>query len=280
MRPPLPTTTLAGGKYRIVSHIGSGGMAEVYRAVHRDLGIEIALKILAHAGGDAEQRFRREARAAVSLDHPGCVRVYDFGPCAGDAQYIAMELLHGPSLRGLLGRYGAVRADWAVWTMRHVLDALAHAHRRGLLHRDLKPENVMFGRRGDEHRPVLIDFGLAKLAEAAPLTAAGMCCGSPSYVAPERLLGRPYRASADVYAAGVVLYELCAGIRPFRGETLAEICRDALTGAPVPLGTLADVPPALEAVVHRALARDPARRFPDAAAMADALGAIADRRAA
>jgi serine/threonine-protein kinase len=256
-------------------------MAEVYRAEHTGLGIEVALKMLAAADGDAEQRFRREARAAIALDHPGCVRVLDFGPGPGGAQYLAMELLHGPSLRGLLRRYGAVSADWAVWAMRHVLDALAHAHRRGVLHRDLKPENVMFGRRGDEQRPILIDFGLAKLADAAPLTAAGLCCGSPSYLAPERLLGRPYRAAADVYAAGVVLYELVAGVRPFRGGTLAEICRDALTGAAIPLATLAPhVPPALEAAVMRALARDPARRFPDADAMAAALAAVPLRRAA
>lgn len=271
----------AMGSYRIVSHIGSGGMSEVYRAVHQGLGIEVALKLLADVGDDAWKRFSREARAAASLDHPGCVRVYDSGPWPGGAQYIAMELLHGPSLRTLLLRYGTLRADWAVWAMRHVLDALAHAHRRGVLHRDLKPENVMFGRRGDEHRPILIDFGLAKLADAAPLTAAGLCCGSPSYVAPERLLGRPYRATADVYAAGVVLYELLAGVRPFRGANLAEICRDALTGAPVPLRTLApEVTPGLEAVVMRALARDPGRRWVDAAAMAAALDGLAERRAA
>ena len=269
------------GSYRIVSHIGSGGMSEVYRAVHHGLGIEVALKVLADVGDDAWKRFHREARATASLDHPGCVRIYDSGPWQDGAQYIAMELLHGPTLRALLDRYGAVRADWAIWVMRHVLDALAHAHRRGVLHRDLKPENVMFGRRGDEHRPVLIDFGLAKLADAAPLTAAGLCCGSPSYVAPERLLGRPYRATADVYAAGVVLYELLAGIRPFRGDSLAEICRDALTGAPVPLRTLRpDLSPALEAVVMRALARDPDRRFADADALGAALAAVEHRRAA
>lgn len=279
MSPPLPTTLVAG-RYRILSHLGAGGMATVYRALHLELGVEVALKILPAtlAGESTEARFHREARAAARLGHPGCVRVLDHGPCLARSQFIAMELLAGPTL-GAIVRRGPLAPAAAAETLTAILDALAHAHAQGVLHRDVKPDNVMYGRRGDEARPILIDFGLAKLADASPLTAAGACYGSPSYVAPERLLGRAYDARADVYSAGVMLYELCAGARPYVGATVSDILRAALSAAPVPLRARAPaVSPGLESIAMRAIARDPAQRFSDAGAMRAALAALAPRR--
>ena len=275
--PPLPAYLVAGGRYELLDHLGAGGVASVYRALHRDLRIEVALKLLPLGGGDVAERFRREARAMLSLDHPGCVRVIDYGRCdGGTVGYLAMELLRGPSLRAIVQRHGALPPAYAMTLIEQLLDALGHAHRRGIVHRDIKPDNVMFGRRDDERRPVLIDFGLAQPADAEALTAAGFCFGSPSYVAPERLLGRPHQPGSDVYAVGVLAYELLTGARPFRGDDEIAIARAAVRGVAVPLRARAPyVAPSVAALVERAMARDPARRFPDAAAMAAALRAIA-----
>jgi serine/threonine-protein kinase len=272
--PPLPRL-VAGGRYQLLAPIGAGGVATVHRALHRGLRIEVALKILP-ARGDGAERFEREARTARSLDHPGCVRVLDAGPClGGTSRYLAMELLRGPTLRQLLDRHGPAPAPHALAILAELLGALGHAHRRGVVHRDVKPENVMFGRAGDERRPILIDFGLAQEEDAEALTAAGLCFGSPSYVAPERLLGRPHRPASDVYAAGVLAYELLAGARPFLGDGAVAIARAALRGVAVPLRARAPrLSAELAVFVERAMARDPARRFADADAMAAALDRV------
>ena len=253
-------------RYKVLSVLGSGGMSRVYRAQHVALGTEVALKLL----GDAQHaaRIAREAQAIARLDHPGCVRIRDHGLDEEGAPYLAMELLEGPTLAELAM---PIDVERAVAIAKQLLSALAHAHAHGVIHRDVKPANVMF-RRGPTSRVVLIDFGLAALRDAPALTGAGMAIGSPSYIAPERLRGEPYDARADLYAVGVILYELIAGARPFEGASPEEVMANAMTRPPRPLRALAPtVAPVVEAVIRRALASDPARRFADAEEMMSAL---------
>jgi serine/threonine-protein kinase len=248
-----------GGRYEILGALGRGGMARVVRAKDVVLGREVALKLLdGKASAALATRFEREARAIARLDHPGCVRILDSAP-----RYLVMELLAGETLASRL-LHGALPEADAVRIARGVLAALAHAHARGVLHRDIKPTNVMLV----GARVVLIDFGLACIESDAAVTAAGMCVGSPSYVAPERLLGRGYDARADLYAVGVMLYEMLSGVRPFIGGTPEATMKLALSRPPRPLRGIS-APIAAAAV--RALAKDPRRRFADAEDMMSAL---------
>jgi serine/threonine protein kinase len=266
-KPPvtLEVGTIFADRYEILAAAGRGGMGLVYRARHLGLAKDVALKVLAtDRTGDYAVRFAREARAIARLDHPGCVRVLDHGH-DGDAQYIAMELVDGETLGSALatGRFTTARA---LDVARQLLLALAHAHGHGVIHRDIKPDNVMLSRAGK--RAVLIDFGLASLRDELPLTGTGMCVGSPSYLAPERLLGQPHDTRTDLYAIGVVLYEMVAGVKPFAGESPEHTMHLALHRPPRPLRAVRrDVPSALDRVIRRALAKDPARRFQDAEEM-------------
>jgi serine/threonine-protein kinase len=155
-----------------------------------------------------------------------------------------------------------------------LLDALAHAHERGVLHRDIKPGNVMCDTRGGRVRHVLIDFGLAHLMEAMPLTASGICPGTPAYTAPERLLGEPYDGRADLYSLGILLYEVVTGVRPFGGGSPARIAQLQIELVPPALRTLVQAPAALDAVVMRALRKKPAERFANALSMRAALDSV------
>jgi serine/threonine-protein kinase len=262
--------TLLEDRYRIVSELGAGGMGTVYRAVQLGMGGEVAIKVLDRlfAGGELAARFAREARAMGRLDHPGCVRVFGHGRIPDGRPYLAMELLDGPSLARAIAEEGPLSIEAAVAGTEQVLAALGHAHARGVLHRDVKPENLLYT--GAPRRLVLIDFGLARLRDEDPLTAAGLCAGSPSYLAPERLRGEDGDARTDLYALGVVLYEMLTGRRPFVGQTPVDIARQHLALPPPPIERR-DVPPELLAVVLRALEKDPVRRFQDAAEMSSAL---------
>jgi serine/threonine-protein kinase len=253
-------------------------MAIVYRARHRTLNREVALKVLdpVHAGPMAA-RFDREARNAAKLSHPGCVRVFDYGAAVDGSRFIAMDLLDGPTLREEMDTRGKFSIGRAVWVAGELLRALGHAHENGVLHRDIKPENVMFSARNDV---VLIDFGLSRLEDDAALTAVGTCIGSPSYLSPERLLGQDYDERADIYAVGVVLYELIAGRRPVEGDGALEIALRQIEEEPEPIVWLRpEAPLELGAVIHRALAKDPRDRFASAGEMLGALE-VAMRRAA
>ncbi|MEP6864060.1 MAG: serine/threonine-protein kinase [Deltaproteobacteria bacterium] len=259
-------------RYELLALIGEGGMGKVYRARHRGLDKIVALKVLDprlakhHETMRNAERFAREARAIARLDHPGCVRIYDHA-----AGFIAMELLDGPTLGTILGQQGQLSIARALAIADDLLGALAHAHAHGVLHRDLKPENVMLVKRG----AVIIDFGLAALHDAAKLTLEGLAFGTPSYLAPERLRGEPYDARSDLYAVGVMLYEMIAGLKPFVGSDRREIMRNALDRPPRPLRVLCpEIPTALDEIIMRALAKDPARRFADAEDMRFALGGI------
>ena len=269
------------GRYEIVGLLGKGGMGSVYRAVHKELRREVALKILdapliiEGQVDDGAARFEREARAIAKLDHPNIVRILDYGRTRKH-QFIAMQLLEGPTLGKQLRDTPHLTPSRAVQITRQLLTALAHAHACGILHRDLKPDNViLIGADDDVHpalRAMLIDFGLAHVRDEAALTARGACVGSPSYLSPERLDGVGPDVRADLYAVGVMLYEMLAGRRPFTGDSIGEILLACRTRPARPLRAFRhDVSRALEAFVVRAMSKDPDRRFQTAAEMLEAL---------
>jgi serine/threonine-protein kinase len=266
----LPPGALLALRYRIGPVLGRGGMGVVYRAHHLALGRDVALKVVPPGIGDRAStvRFEREARNAARLDHPGCVRVLDVGTTPDGLRFLAMDLLDGPTLRSRM--QAPMPAHDAAWMTARILDALDHAHGRGVLHRDVKPENIVLVR----GQPVLIDFGLSWAMGDAHVTRAGTTVGSPSYLAPERALGQDGDHRVDVYAMGVILYEMIAGRKPFAAATPVQLAwMHAHRDAP-PLPSVAPgAPLALSPIVHRALAKDPATR-PSAGEMARTLDAL------
>ncbi len=269
------------GRYEIVGLLGRGGMGSVYRAIHRELRREVALKVLdaplliEGQLDDGAARFEREARAIAKLDHPNIVRISDYGRTRKH-QFIAMQLLDGPTLGKQLRDTPCLSPSRAVQITRQLLTALSHAHACGILHRDLKPDNViLIGADDDAHpalRVMLIDFGLAHVRDEAALTARGACVGSPSYLSPERLDGVTPDVRADLYAVGVMLYEMLAGRRPYIGDSIGEILLACRTQPARPLRACRhDVSRALEAFVVRAMSKDPERRFQTADEMLQGL---------
>jgi serine/threonine protein kinase len=261
-----------GGRYRLRRLLAAGGMGAVWAAEDAVLGREVAVKVLGEAlAGDqrAALRLRREARAAGRLAHPGIARVLDLGEDAG-RPYLVMELLHGESLAGRLARAGPLAPAEAVRVVAAAADALEVAHRAGIVHRDVKPGNVFVTGGGAVK---LLDFGIASAANEAALTGGGLI-GTAAYLAPERVLGHDATPAADVYALGVLLYELLAGRPPFAGDTGTALAMAHVHARPIPLGEVAPhVPAALAAACHRALAKDPAARPSSAAALAALLRA-------
>ncbi len=248
--------------YRIVAEIGSGASATVHRAVQEGLDREVALKVLAPGlfdGDELQARFVREARIQANLAHPNLLKLFDAG-VHGETPYLAMELVTGGSLRGLLDRHGSLRLSEAVRLGREIADGLACAHGSEIVHRDLKPENVLLSTDGVVK---VADFGLAKgLASGGTLqTAAGTVMGTPGYMAPEALDGASTSPAADVYAIGVILYEMIAGRRPFDGEDPIAIIRDQMKGEYEALGSFRPgVPRSLEQLITTCLVKDPAGR--------------------
>ena len=279
----LAPGTMFAGRYEILGALGKGGMGSVYRARHVDLRSEVALKVAGAplAVGDIVDdgviRFEREARAIAKLDHASIVRIFDYGRTRRH-RFIAMQLLDGPTLCETLALTPQLRIPYALQITRQLLSALVHAHARGVLHRDLKPDNVVLvganvptGETAPR-RAVLIDFGLAFVDDEAALTARGLCVGSPSYIAPERIDGQPADVRADLYAIGVMLYEMLAGRKPFVGDSVGEILLAARTRPARPLRAIRrEVSRPLEAFVVRALAKDPDKRFSSATQMWAAL---------
>jgi predicted Ser/Thr protein kinase len=260
------------GRYRVTGVIGRGGMGVVYRARDEALERELAVKTLAaEATADAEslRRFELEARAAARLQHPAIVTVYELGHERG-VPFIAMELLPGADLEELLRAGEPLLLAEKLEIAAQVLRGLAYAHERGIVHRDVKPSNVRVLEDGGVK---LVDFGIAKLQGLA-LTRSGTMLGTVHYMSPEQVRGQELDGRSDVFSVGVILYELLAGVRPFAGEGAAEVLR-RIVHAPAPPLPLPELPePArgrLLAILARALAKDPAARFPGASQMADAL---------
>ncbi len=267
------------GRYRVEGAISRGGMGSVYRGVHIDLGRRVAIKILhPELAGEAEHlvRFRREAEATARLRHPHIVEVTDIGTDTSAPPFLVMELLEGRSLSATLRPEGRLGTERAVRITLQLLSALSAAHAAGVVHRDIKPANVLLvtGYDGGEVAK-LVDFGVAKLMESTGytrLTATGQVIGTPRYMAAEQLLGEPVDGRTDLYAVGVLLYSMLAGLPPFRGSGYAELVPAILAGDPVPLEMhRPDVSPALLEVVRRAMARHAEQRFADAGEMSTAI---------
>jgi serine/threonine-protein kinase len=255
--------------------LAEGGMGEVWRAHDELLDRDVAVKMLRSslsADPVVAERFRREARAAASLSHPNMANVFDYVEEARKPG-IVMELVEGRTLADVIAERAPMSADEALAIMHQVLDALQAAHTAGVVHRDIKPANVMIDGKG---RAKVTDFGIARALGESTLTETGIVLGSVHYVAPEQLQGDAPAPAGDIYAAGVMLYEMLTAKRPFEGETPVAIAMSRLSNDPVPprrwRGGLS---PQLEAVIIRALSRNPAARFATAADMKAALHAAA-----
>jgi serine/threonine-protein kinase len=255
--------TLFDGRYRIMRKLGAGGMADVYLAEDQELGRRVAIKILngRHANDDQFiERFRREAKNAAALNHPNIVSIYDRGE-AEDTYYIAMEYLDGRSLKELIVGHGKAPVNVAIEYARQILSALRFAHRHGIVHRDIKPHNVLVDREG---RVKVTDFGIAR-AGASQMTETGSIVGTAQYLSPEQARGGEVDQRSDLYSLGVVLYELLTGRTPFEGDTPVEIAMKHLSNPPEPPSKLRkDIPPELDMVILRALAKKPDDRYQSA----------------
>ncbi len=285
---PLLGRTL-NGKYRIETEIGVGAMGTVYLGEHIGLRKKVALKVLhpdLQVGDESLQRFQREGIAAGKFNHPHAIQIFDFDKSEGRTFYLAMEYVDGVNLGLFLRRRGKFPFEDAVELGRQLLSCLAEAHRHGIVHRDLKPDNIMVveDARGDLRIKVL-DFGLSKLVDrrlgSSLVTQPGRLLGTPLYMAPEQVSGEEADARSDIYAAGLILYEMLAGVRPFRDETATQLFMSRLTQEAPSLA--ADhpelgIPPALDDLLVHALQRERNDRFQTAEEMLQALDDVALNR--
>jgi serine/threonine protein kinase len=261
--------SLVAGRYRIISLLGRGGMGEVYRATDLTLSQPVALKFLPDSGPDhqrALERFHSEVRIARQVSHPNVCRVYDVGEADG-MPYISMEYVDGEDLASLLQRIGRLPADKALETARKICAGVAAAHDKGVIHRDLKPANIMLDRRGNV---VVMDFGLAAVSDQ--LRGAEARSGTPAYMAPEQLRGEQVSARSDIYALGMVLYEIFTGKRAYEASTMAELIRLQESGQITSMSSIAaEIDPSVEKAIRRCLDPDPAKRPASALSVAAAL---------
>jgi serine/threonine protein kinase len=254
------------GRYRIVEMLGEGGMAQVFKAFQPGLERVVALKVLPEYYMRDERflaRFQREAQAIAQLSHPNILPVYDFGR-EGDLTYIVMQYVDGGTLKDLLGQ--ELRFERIGDLLGQVADALDYAHGQGILHRDVKPSNILIER---GQRVLLSDFGLAKMVGSQEqITATGVGLGTPAYMSPEQGQGETVDARTDVYALGVVLYEMTTGRVPFRAETpMAIIIKHVTAPLPLPRSINPAVPESVEQVILKALAKNKEDRYASAGAM-------------
>ena len=265
----LTPGAVLGGRYRIISLLGKGGMGEVYRADDLTLGQQVALKFLPRtlaSNSHALARLRSEVRLARQVSHPNVCRVYDIGESEGDI-FLSMEYVDGEDLASLLRRIGRVPSDKAIEVARKLCAGLAAAHHKGVLHRDLKPGNVMLDSRGEV---LLADFGLAAVADQ--VEGAEVRSGTPVYMAPEQMAGEEVTVRSDIYSLGLLLYEIFTGKRPFESDTLAGLARARTDTSPASLTSLVrDLDPAVERIILRCLEPKPSNRPASALAVAAAL---------
>lgn len=261
------------GQYEIIALLGKGGMATVYRATQTSMGRDVAIKVIKPdlvEVGDFVTRFEREARTVAQLSHPYILKVFDYGH-EGELVYLVMELLKGGSLADQIRR-GAFTPAETLRALDQIGSALDYAHELGIIHRDLKPQNVLLDGKGNAH---LTDFGIAKILSATvALTQSGTAMGTPAYMSPEQWQGQPLDARADIYALGVMLFEMLTGRLPFDAETPFSMMHMHVNQPPPSVrDRRADLPPAVEQVIQRALAKNREDRFASAGEMVETLRA-------
>jgi serine/threonine-protein kinase len=260
------------GNYEIVSKLGAGGMATVYRARQISIERDVAIKIIKGDLADSQdfvQRFEREAKTIAALDHPHILKLFDYGQ-SGDLLYLVMEIKTGGSLDQVL-RQKPLSSGQLVKIVFQIASALDHAHKRGIVHRDLKPQNILLDENGNAF---LTDFGIAKLmgTQIISLTASGMAMGTPAYMSPEQWLGQAVDSRADIYAFGIMLYEMIGGRIPFTAETPYALMHMHVNEPPPPLSQYRpDVLPGVQRVIEKAIAKRPDDRFQTVQAFAIAL---------
>ena len=268
---------LIGGRYELGRQLGAGGMARVYLGHDRLLDRQVAVKVLSEPYASDPQfveRFRREASAAAGLNHPNIVAVYDRGEADG-SYYIVMEYLAGPDLKQVIRGRAPLPPGQAIDYAQQILAALGAAHRRDVVHRDVKPQNVLVAEDG---RLKVTDFGIARAGAQSDMTEAGSVIGTAQYLSPEQARGDEVTAASDCYAVGIVLYEMLTGRVPFDGDRPVAVAMKQISDTPVPPRVVEpDVPPELDAIVMRALAKRPSERYRTAEELSQAL---ADARAA
>ncbi|MGE6761253.1 protein kinase domain-containing protein [Corallococcus interemptor] len=267
------------GEFVIQERIGAGGMGVVYRAVHPLIGKQAAIKVmrLELVSQQQVQRLLVEARAVNAVRHPGIIDIFGFGTLPDERPYVTMELLQGRPLSDFVRSKRSMDLEAVVWVMDQVLAALGAAHRAGVVHRDLKPANVFIVEApGLPVAVKLVDFGIAKLMESrdTPLTAADMVIGTPEFMAPEQIRGDAVGPATDLYAAGVVMFQLLTGVRPFQGETVQVMFAHLEQSPPLPSSRLPGLPHEVDALVLQLLAKNPASRPPSAEAVREQLKRI------
>src|SRR5215831_13863117 len=258
-------------RYKVLRKLGEGGMGEVYEAQHVYIEKRFALKLLRKeimTNKEAVTRFYQEARAASAIGHENIVEIDDFGHLPDGRAYLAMEFLEGQSLADAAREQIAIARSVEITCQ--VCRGLAAAHAKGIIHRDMKPENVFLVRRAAREVAKILDFGIAKVSgadgsgQSPSLTRTGTIFGTPHYMSPEQALGKPLDHRTDIYSVGVIMYEIFAGMVPFRGESFMAILTQHITAAPLPPRDVApdrDIPPELEHVILRAMAKEPGERF-------------------
>jgi serine/threonine-protein kinase len=281
---PLAQDSLLGDRYRLTRRLAVGGMGEVWRAEDGVLHRTVAVKVLkSEFTSDPTflERFRTEARTTASLSHPGIANVFDYGELNLDrgsddlcAAYLVMEYVDGEPLSAQLAREGRLPVDRVLDVVRQAALALAEAHRVGMVHRDVKPGNLLIRRRDGVVK--ITDFGIARAADAVPLTQSGMVVGTAQYFSPEQAEGRVVGPASDVYSLGVVAYECLAGRLPFVADSPVAVAMMQIREVPPPLPP--DVPAPVRALVLRALAKDPRQRFADGGELAEAVRAVQEGR--
>ena len=261
------------GRFEIVKRLGQGSMGEVYLGLDPVIGREVAIKTIhreADQGQEARERFAREARAAGTLNHPNLVTIHEFGEDQG-LLYLTMEFVPGVDLEAMV-RDRVLAPVETLEVLAQVCDGLAYAHQKGVLHRDIKPSNIRVRREGERLHAKVMDFGIARMA-GSDMTGTGTLLGTFSYMAPEYIKAGVPDPRSDLFAVGVILYEALAGRRPFEGESTATILYRVVNEEPAPLepASLQGISPQVQALVAKALAKDPAQRFQTAEAMARVL---------
>src|SRR6266852_3372831 len=288
--PPVREGEILAGKYRVEKVLGVGGMGVVVAATHIQLEERVAIKFLikeALGSGEAVARFAREARAAVKIKSEHVARVIDVGTLETGAPYMVMEYLDGGDLSQVLASRGPLPVEEAVEYVLQACEAIAHAHVLGIVHRDLKPANLFLIRRPDGTNAVkVLDFGISKVMPGKgsssdnAMTRTRAVMGSPLYMSPEQMTStRDVDGRTDIWALGVILYELLAGQPPFSADTMPQLCGLILSGATPSIRTIrGNIPAGLDAVLRRCLEKDPVKRYPNMAEFANALGDFAPRR--